>query len=55
MGEVLSGSTIGDSAFCAGGRFIDGPVKPPDRSVVRIVPLPRRHPDDHLQFDSHLA
>ena len=25
-GEVLSGSTIGDSAFCARGTFIDGPV-----------------------------
>jgi hypothetical protein len=24
FGEVLSGSTIGDSAFCAGGTFIDG-------------------------------
>jgi hypothetical protein len=34
-GEVLSGSTIGDSAFCAGGRFIDGPVKPPLETVVR--------------------
>ena len=34
-GEVRSGSTIGDSAFCAGGKFIDRPVKPPDRSVVR--------------------
>ena len=34
-GEVLSGSTIGDSAFCAGGKFLDGPVKPPLRSLVR--------------------
>jgi hypothetical protein len=34
-GEVLSGSTIGDSAFCAGGTFSDGPVKPPLRSVER--------------------
>src|SRR4051812_27399954 len=34
-GEVLSGSTIGDSAFCAGGTFSDGPVKPPHRSVLR--------------------
>ena len=25
-GEVLSGSTIGDSAFCARGTFIDRPV-----------------------------
>jgi hypothetical protein len=35
-GEVLAGSTIGDSAFCAGGKFLDGPVKPPRRSVVRV-------------------
>jgi hypothetical protein len=34
-GRVLSGSTIGDSAFCAGGEFLDGPVKPSTRSVVR--------------------
>jgi hypothetical protein len=34
-GEVLSGSTIGGSAFCAGGTFEDGPVEPSDRSVVR--------------------
>src|SRR3954451_935827 len=34
-GEVLSGSTIGDSPFCAGGTFSDGPVKPPHRSVLR--------------------
>jgi hypothetical protein len=33
-GEVLSGSTIGDSAFCAGGRFIDAPEKPPGSGVV---------------------
>jgi hypothetical protein len=39
-GEVLSGSTVGDSAFCAGGRFIDGPVKPSDRSVVRSFRCP---------------
>jgi hypothetical protein len=39
-GEVLSGSTIGDSAFCAGGKFLDGPVKPPDRSVVRRFRCP---------------
>ena len=49
VGEVLSGSTIGDSAFCAGGRFADAPEEPPlDEAVVRIVPLPRWHPDDHL-------
>jgi hypothetical protein len=34
-GEVLSGSTIGDAAFCVGGKFLDAPVKPPRRSVVR--------------------
>ena len=41
MGEVLSGSTIGDSAFCAGGRFIDAPTseEPPDR-VVRSFRCP---------------
>jgi hypothetical protein len=39
-GEVRSGSTIGDSAFCAGGKFLDGPVKPPNRSVVRIFRCP---------------
>jgi hypothetical protein len=35
-GEVLSGSAIGDSAFCAGGRFLDGPLQRPRRSVVRV-------------------
>jgi hypothetical protein len=35
-GEVLSGSTIGNSAFCTGGSFIDGPKKPPLDSVDRI-------------------
>ena len=39
-GEVLSGSTIGDSAFCAGGNFLDGPVKPPNRSVLRTFHCP---------------
>jgi hypothetical protein len=39
FGEVLSGS-IGDSAFCAGGKFFDGPVEPPDRSVVRTFRCP---------------
>ena len=39
-GEVLSGSTIGDSAFCAGGKFLDGPVKPPRRSVLRSFRCP---------------
>jgi hypothetical protein len=36
VGEVLSGSTIGTSAFCTGGSFIDGPKKPPTDSVERI-------------------
>ena len=40
VGEVLSGSTIGDSAFCAGGNFLDGPVKPPNRSVLRTFHCP---------------
>ena len=39
-GEVLSGSTIGDSAFCAGGKFIDGPVEPTNRSVMRSFRCP---------------
>ena len=40
FGEVLSGSTIGDSAFCAGGNFLDGPVEPTDRSVMRTFRCP---------------
>jgi ABC-type glycerol-3-phosphate transport system substrate-binding protein len=36
FGEVLSGSTIGNAAFCTGGSFIDGPKKPPLDSVDRI-------------------
>ena len=40
VGEVLSGSTIGDSAFCAGGKFLDGPVEPSDRSVLRSFRCP---------------
>ena len=39
-GEVLSGSTIGDSAFCARGTFIDGPVVIPGRSVLRSFRCP---------------
>jgi hypothetical protein len=39
-GEVLAGSTIGDSALCAGGKFIDGPVEPPHRLVVRSFRCP---------------
>ena len=37
-GEVLSGSTIGDSAFCAGGKFADAPGEPP--VVVRTFRCP---------------
>ena len=40
VGKVLSGSTIGDSAFCAEGKFIDGPVKTSTRSVVRSFRCP---------------
>ena len=39
-GEVLSGSTIGDSAFCAGGRFADAAGAPPVESVVRTFRCP---------------
>jgi hypothetical protein len=40
-GEVLSGSTIGDAAFCAGGRFADAPEAPPlDESVSRTFHCP---------------
>jgi hypothetical protein len=39
-GQVRPGSTIGDSAFCAGGKFLDGPVEPPDRSVTRTFRCP---------------
>jgi hypothetical protein len=40
-GKVLSGSTIGDSAFCAGGRFADAPEAPPlDESVSRTFHCP---------------
>jgi hypothetical protein len=34
-GDVLSGSRIGDSAFCAGGSFADAASEPPVESVVR--------------------
>jgi hypothetical protein len=37
-GEVRSGSTIGDSAFCAGGTFADAPGEPP--VVVRTFRCP---------------
>jgi len=39
-GEVVSGSTLGDSAFCAGGKFVDGPVQIPERSVLRSFRCP---------------
>jgi hypothetical protein len=39
-GEVLSGSTIGDSAFCAGGRFDDGHGEPPLGLVVKRFRCP---------------
>lgn len=40
-GEVRSGSTIGDSAFCAGGRFADAAEAPPlDESVSRTFHCP---------------
>jgi hypothetical protein len=40
VGKVLSGSTIGDSAFCAGGEFLDGPINPSDRLVQRSFRCP---------------
>ena len=40
VGEVLSGSTIGYSAFCAGGKFKDGPVVMPSRLVLRSFRCP---------------
>ncbi len=40
FGEVLPGSTIGDEAFCVGGEFLDGPVMPPDGSVMRSFRCP---------------
>jgi hypothetical protein len=39
-GEVVSGSAIGDSAFCARGKFIDGPVVIPSRLVLRSFRCP---------------
>jgi hypothetical protein len=39
-GEVLSGSTIGDSAFCAEGSFADAAGAPPVESVVRTFRCP---------------
>ena len=40
VGEVRSGSTIGDSAFCAGGKFADAPRDPSVESVVRTFRCP---------------
>jgi hypothetical protein len=41
VGEVRSGSTIGDSAFCAGGSFADAPEEPPgDETVARTFRCP---------------
>ena len=39
-GEVLPGSTIGDSAFCAGGRFSDRHGEPPLGLVVKTFRCP---------------
>jgi hypothetical protein len=39
-GEVLSGSTIGDSPFCAGGKFLDSAVQAQSRSVLRSFRCP---------------
>ena len=39
-GEVLSGSTIGDSAFCAGGTFRDRHGEPPLGLVVKTFRCP---------------
>ena len=39
-GKVLFGSTIGDSAFCAGGKFLDSAVQEPSRSVLRSFRCP---------------
>ena len=40
VGEVRAGSTIGDSAFCARGKFADGPVQIPSRLVLRSFRCP---------------
>ena len=40
MGEVLPGSTISDSAFCAGGRFSDRHGEPPLGLVVKTFRCP---------------
>ena len=43
IGEVLPGSKIGGSAFCAGGKFSDGPGEPPLGSVVKTFRCPGGH------------
>jgi hypothetical protein len=40
MGEVLPGSTIGDSRFCPGGKFSDRHGKPPLGLVVKTIRCP---------------
>jgi hypothetical protein len=40
VGEVLSGSTVGDSAFCAGGKLSDRQGEPPLGSVVKTFRCP---------------
>jgi hypothetical protein len=39
-GKVRSGSTIGDSAFCTGGNFLDSAVQASSRSVTRSFRCP---------------
>jgi hypothetical protein len=40
MGQVLPGSTIGNSAFCAGGSFSDRHGEPPLGLVVKTIRCP---------------
>ena len=49
-GEVLSGSTIGDSAFCVGGRWREEGAR--KRLGDKGIPVLRWHPDDHLHLDT---
>src|SRR3954469_3185448 len=35
VGQVVSGTTLGGSDFCAGGKFVDGAITSPDRLVTR--------------------
>ena len=50
-GEVLSGSTIGDSAFCVGGRFGERQGTR-ERLGDKDISVLRWHPDDHLHLDT---